>query len=510
MPTGPGLIGLCLLFAGVIYQWPLFSENQNVYFLPGLAHAGFGALVGDVRAMQFDITPVFSVFVSAIYRHGQSWMYYAGQLMLVALYAYSLMAVVFHVHPETRQRTPRLILLGAFAAIHSAWMLNAIKLSSTALGPAIVAIQELADAAITGVAGQEIPGPVFQPSAFGVLLLASLALFLYRRPYAATLCAVAAATVHTSLIIQAAFLVGAYLIVLWREGQRTTAYRVAALAVLTILPIAVYISYWMLFVDPPEVQALAQKINVIDRQPLHTQVAVWFTRWTFVQTVILAAGLWVARRHSRLFVVMSFCACLAAGLALRQVVAGNYILAVLFPWRASIWLIPVATMIGLGWVVMWMPRRVWPRMAAVAAVVLVFTCAVGVWKTLSMAQARAHRDRGTMIEFVGRQATPGQTFLVPTHFAHFRLATGAPIFVDFKGSPYRSAELVEWDVRVRLAREFFASVTTEQTLHALQAITTHAAITHVIAERAHDPLRDLSIARVVYSDDDYVVYELVP
>src|SRR5690606_30750604 len=63
---------LTLVFSTAYTQSPLFTSNQNQYFLHGLAHAGYGYLHEDWLANTLDPTPVFSYLVEITYRIFQS------------------------------------------------------------------------------------------------------------------------------------------------------------------------------------------------------------------------------------------------------------------------------------------------------------------------------------------------------------------------------------------------------------------------------------------------------
>jgi di/tricarboxylate transporter len=66
----------CAMFYGAYTQPPLFSGNQNTYFLKGIADSGFGFLSGDWLANQTDPVPVFSALVRLIETHGSAWNFY--------------------------------------------------------------------------------------------------------------------------------------------------------------------------------------------------------------------------------------------------------------------------------------------------------------------------------------------------------------------------------------------------------------------------------------------------
>ncbi|MCK4727086.1 MAG: hypothetical protein KAT29_14840, partial [Anaerolineales bacterium] len=56
-------IAWTFVFTLVYAQSPLFTSNQNQYFLHGLANAGYGLLNEDWLANTLDPTPVFSLLV---------------------------------------------------------------------------------------------------------------------------------------------------------------------------------------------------------------------------------------------------------------------------------------------------------------------------------------------------------------------------------------------------------------------------------------------------------------
>ncbi|MGB9586341.1 MAG: hypothetical protein ACPL7A_02840, partial [Anaerolineales bacterium] len=58
-----GLIALSIFFPLSYTQYPLFSSNQNTYFLPGFACANVGNLAHDWLANTADPAPLFSLLV---------------------------------------------------------------------------------------------------------------------------------------------------------------------------------------------------------------------------------------------------------------------------------------------------------------------------------------------------------------------------------------------------------------------------------------------------------------
>src|SRR5512139_1108948 len=83
------------LFAIAYTQSPLYTSNQNQYFLHGLAQAGFGNLKQDWLANTLDPTPVFSILISLTYRLTQQpFLYYLYYTALLVVYLFCLVGIM--------------------------------------------------------------------------------------------------------------------------------------------------------------------------------------------------------------------------------------------------------------------------------------------------------------------------------------------------------------------------------------------------------------------------------
>ena len=93
---------------------------------------------------------------------------------------------------------------------------------------------------------------------------------------------------------------------------------------------------------------------------------------------------------------------------------------------------------------------------------------------------------------------------IPVDLQRFRLATGEPIYVDFKAVPYAPAEVMEWARRVQNCERWYKQRDwdTSGVIDGVIAV----GITHVIA--AAD--KDVTSRRLelVYADESYRVYRV--
>ncbi len=328
------ILSACLLFVGAYYQWPLFSSNQNMYFLHGMAHAGFGHLSSDWLAQQTNHLPVFGAIVAIVHKLDSHWLYYIMFGALAAIYAISLLVITTR-SPFTTVRAHHLaVFFALFTLIHSPWILGPFADLLPGLSQVVRQLQRIAFLSTNGLADQYILGPYLQPSAFGVLIITSLAFFVSKKEYMAILCAIFAATIHPTYTLHAAILTGAYMKVLVSERRVWKATKVGALAILLTLPIVLFVILALNLTDYPTLSA-AQVILVEERIPHHAKISAWFSNSSYIQLTIVLFGVGLSRNRKRLFHVLLICSIVSIVLTILQVVTSNRALALLFPWRVS-------------------------------------------------------------------------------------------------------------------------------------------------------------------------------
>src|SRR5262249_41995748 len=308
---------------------------------------------------------------------------------------------------------------------------------------------------------------------------------------------------------------------------------VGPLALALVLPTAVYA---LLAFRPPSPEAFAQAQAILSdfRIPHHTRVDLWLDPVAGLQIawIVLAAALaW----RTRLFAVLAVPFVLGLLLTVAQVVTGSRTLALLFPWRVSAVLVPVATAVVLTRLVQILPRVVegWWVWSGCAGVAL--ACAAGgVWICVARLGFLSGAEEAEVLKFVRGSRQKGYVYFVPVtvpdlarttrgslssdfkplpdkrqdarvipvDFQGFRLATGAAIFVDFKSIPYWDAEVLDWHARVRLAQEVQSQIREGRIHEALDRLRDRG-VTHVVLARGRGLPPDE--AEEKYSDNFYIV-----
>ncbi len=347
---------LAFLFWSIVFgisytQAPLYYSNQNQYFLHGLAAAGQGDLDQDWLANTRDPTPLFSAVVAFTAGYAHEWFFYGYYLLILGLYFYSLVGLFTWLAPEPPSQMVRLCFITLLVALHSGAVRSA---SARLLGVDYPWYFQ------AGVAGQYLLGFGLQPSVCGVFLLASILMFLRGRPWLAVALACLGAVLHSTYLLTAGFLTLAYMMMQYRERGARSAILLGAFALALVLPTVIYNAVTFAPSSAADF-AEAQHILAHVRIPHHSEVSRWLDAIAVGQMLWIVVAVFLVR-ETKLFPVLAVLASAALMLSLVQVVTGNNTLALLFPWRTSVVLVPSASAIILGRLV-WKTRfwiEPWP------------------------------------------------------------------------------------------------------------------------------------------------------
>ena len=281
--------------------------------------------------------------------------------------------------------------------------------------------------------------------------------------------------------------------------------------------------------------AEAQNVLVNFRIPHHARPKLWLADGiAYVQAAWVVLALVLVRR-TRLFTVLAVPFALAVLLTIVQMISDSNTLALLFPWRISTVLMPLATTVILSRLVSIPALPLDGRLTRAAAVVVVVgMVAGGIWISAGRLAFHMGDEDQPVMDFVRQTRAPGDVYflpvrvpnlaattrgaessdfkkrrsdvtIIPVDLQRFRLVAGAPIFVDFKAIPYKDTEVLTW--RARLARQRRCKKTFEPAARLLVLLELHRlGVTHVVLP-ARQELRDAGIEKI-YADAYYQVFRL--
>jgi hypothetical protein len=514
---------LAVAFALAYTQSPLYFSNQNQYFLHGLAQGGLGHLNRDLLAQTRDPTPVFTALVSAGYRKLGEISFQVAYFLLLMCYFLSVRWLV-GTSPQFPDTRPfRVAFAAGFIATHAAILrVASVQLTGVDYPWNLQA----------GVAGQYLLGAGLQPSAFGALLMTAVAAFASGRPTLAAFLAASTCAFHSTYLLPAGLLVLGFMVETLRASPHSgpTAFRMLLAASAIVVPVCVYILFTFGPTNP-DVFEQSQHILAEIRIPHHCEIDRWFDVVAGVQLAWAAIGL-VLLRRSPLFVVLAVAAGVGVVLTFIQYATDNPTLALMFPWRISALLVPVASAVIVAKAVALLPPSRWVEWVA-SAVVLALAGA-GVWVMVERLGYRSGDDEQQLYEYVRTHAGPGDMYLlpvrvpavgnghgsistsftppprpkpgsnlIPVDLQRFRLHTGTPLYVDFKSVPYADVEVMTWLQRVRQCEEWYGG---NWSRSVVEFDVKSEWITHVVAP-ASQPIA-ASYLEEVHSDPAYIVYRV--
>lgn len=479
-----------ILFALAYSQASLYTSNQYQYFLHGLARAEVGNLSEDWLANTIDPTPLFSLQVfltEGIHASGLFSFYYA---FLMSVYLFSLVSIVSNYFPITKSFSTFLLFLCGVILVHSAGLRFILSLFPGADWRYLFE---------GGVAGQRLLGQVFQPSSFGVFLLLSVAFYHRRKYFPASLAAVLASLVHPTYFLCSAVLILVYMLDLFfLESQRLKAFGTGFISLLMVSPMAIYI-----FINftggSPEITARAQEILINIRIPHHAQISEWFDITVVAKLLLIGTAILITRTK-RIYLLLGFPLGISILLTLIQYFTNNHALALIFPWRLTTLLVPIATAILLGKVSTLIIHTLKDKhtyLYIISLIIIFLAVLSGIFHSWFDYHDVQQSNSTALENHVKSNRLPGEVYLIPVKLYTFRLNAGVPVYGEFFAIPYQSEEVIEWYSRFLNAKHFY-----EEADCTLLIELANQGVTHVILER-NFPTMCEGILQEVYSDNAY-------
>jgi hypothetical protein len=497
------LFSLSLAFALAYTQFPLFSSNQNTYFVHGLAKAGIGFLKNDWLVNTLDPFPLFSLIVQWTTHYLHVNVFYIFHTVILFVYFYSMSYIITLLAPSMDKFT--FLITGTVIIFIHSWGFSFA--SRKFFG------NDLQTLLTDGVADQSVLGPMFQPSIFGVFLILSISLFLFRRTVLSVIALSIAACFHANYILPAGVMTICYMIQRRSEGLsilRTLG--LGLLALILILPVLIYDYHAFAPTSQLEWEKAMYILQYI-RTPHHSLPAVWFNYGVIIK-IILVIGALSSIRRTRIFNTIFSLFLLGIILTMVQYIFEINTLSHLFPWRVSVIIVPISALILINHGIVWCTRKIheqWnvPRhMQSYILVSIIFILmAGGIAKMADNFRKFSLSNEMEMTHFVEDSRKEGDVYLVPCNMERFRIETGVPIVADWKSFPYSDHEILDWNERIIAVDSFYRSAEVGRRA-LLQNLHSRYGVTHIVMESG-DIKVPSEILMKVYEDKFYRVYKLV-
>ncbi len=482
-------------FVLAVTQRPVGSGNQSTKFVHALASLGEGELHRDWMASTTSAFPAFNALVRLTYGLLTPTMFVVYAVAAFAVLLWSLVAIARGVHESDAPEwaLPAAITIACSAVV--GWVTSSLA--------GVDATRIL----MGGVAQQSLLTHAFEPGSFGVLIVASIAIFLRGRAVGACALLAAAAALHPAHLQIGALIALGYAVVLVRDGRGRTAAWLVPLTLATFVPYAHYLKSSFAPTDTATWEA-AQRIVREGRIPHHAQPSVWLDWTVAVQMALLVAAVALARRTALGWIIG-----VPAALAVALTVAGALgvdPVAAAQPWRVSIVLVPVATVSLLAHLsarIAALPTRGRTALSWTIWLALAASVAGGAVLQVRLFGPRApeHECREVW-KFARETRTPRSVYVTPPEWQRFRIETLTPVVVNWKTHPQRDVEVLEWDRRLQLVQDMYAARGAGR-VALIEQLREELAITHIVFSTGEAPAESPKLG-IAHRDAAYTVFVL--
>lgn len=485
-----------LLFTFVYSFTPFFTGTQNSYFLQGLAQAGYGLLEYDWLVGTTDSKPFFSFLVEVVYELTDVYGFYVLYVLFLGIYINGIINIINYVTYGffRKNRFYRLSLLTLLLLLHS----SILHLLFDQLGFQIKSVFP------EGLARQTVIDHYFQSQTFGVFLLLSIVLLLRKKYNLSVIAASFAALIHISYMLPAALITLTCMALIFFEGKNIVkAFSVGLLSLLLVSPILLYTIHTLM---PLSEQA---KVILYDfRIPHHANPHYWSLSRTIIKVIFMLLAILMVRERKPLFILYGSLFVFSMFLTFIQIITDSKGLALMFPWRISVILLPLAicliSAMPLKLLLTSLEKKILNDRILIAGLYILIGILAGGGCMISAKKFDVNRRfDASLLETVNQMRLPrNKSFciLIPSELEDFRLTTGLPIYVDHKSHPYRSDELEEWYERIQINERFYNHQMKEEEMAAL--FKTHN-ILYILSYRE---LPDSRYYQKKYANQNFILY----
>ncbi len=333
---------LCGLLLMICYPFQLlFSGNQNVYFLWGMAKAQIGSLAIDPLLAQSDPFPLFSIVVFGVFKFLHPYFFYALYWFVNSIYSFALFGIANHLYNIYSKKNELALFTAFFLLIHSGSIWAGVF--------RVMFGVDLSSVWDSGIAEQGVLRGYLQPSTAGVFLLLSVYFFLKNVPSAAFTTLSVAAIFHANYIVLGTGMGVSYLILFYSDKKikKTHLLIWGVVSVLIVLPQLWYINQYFLPSSDVETESMRQAVLQTQNGNMHLSPALWLNLRTLLQFLTISAALWFYR-NERIGKLLLLLVILFGSLSAATFMSDSSILLSLTPWRISTVLMPISSILIIG------------------------------------------------------------------------------------------------------------------------------------------------------------------
>ena len=332
-----------------------------------------------------------------------------------------------------------------------------------------------------GLAGQDIINEGYQPASFGVLFYCGIYLFLIRKYFFAIFLICLASSFHPTYVLHSGFLISGFIFYFYYTREFKLLIRLLIYYIVLILPITLYIIFNFLLIDKELVQ-IGQNI-LIERISHHALIDNWFSYKDLISILIYLMSLLMIYKNKKMFIPIAFFGFISILLSIFQFFFENNTLALAFPWRSSVFLMPLSSMIIISYLLnkFFTNKKIF-NIFSISLFIIIFLFFSGKNHFVENHNQNFY-SKLELVKEINKNYDQIQRILIPVNISYIRMNTGLPIFIDWKHHAFKYDDIIIWKKRVDLARKFYHNEDHEKQKEILKNINNIENISHILIEK---------------------------
>ena len=334
----------------------------------------------------------------------------------------------------------------------------------------------------SGVAGQRVIDAGFQPASFAVLFFIGIYCYLIKKELLSIFFICLAASFHPTYIIHSGFFASGILFFNLIKQDYKNFVKVLVSYTVLILPITLFIIFNFLNIDKQII--IEGQAILLDRVKHHADIHHWLTGKDFISVFLFLTALYFVRKYNRFFIFFIIFGLCSIFITIIQFFLNNHSIALAFPWRTSVFIIPISSMIIVSHLI----SKINFRVTKINSYILIFTLSV-----ITFFYIKSHYIKNLNHKFnkdlilvnkIKNYYNSIDRLLIPSNLDYIRMNSGLPIFVDWKHHAFRYDEIIEWKKRISMADHFYSQTSYDNQIIHLKKIETLENISHVLLEKS--------------------------
>ncbi len=447
---------LSLLFVSTVQQFDLYKGGAN-YLIHSIKFFDNNKLQNDWIANQEDHLPLFTYFNYLLIKVFSKEVIYIIHSILLGICPFFLYLISKKLFPKINNIN--------FCIIWFAFFIFIFHENSF----------------FSGVAGHSVIDAGYQPASFGTLFFLGIYLFLIKRSFLSIFFICLAASFHPTYILHTGFLVLGFIGYTLIKKKYLEFFKISIFYSILILPITLFIIFNFMIIEK-DITLVGQEI-LLGRIPHHANIHYWFTYKDLISLFVYFFSLILLKNNFKFFVIFGIFGFCSIILSFIQFFLVNNSLALAFPWRASVFIIPISSLIIMSYFInkIKIDNK---KLNFIALSLILFISLFFIYKSHYVKDLNSKfAIKLELTSDIKKNFSAIDNLLIPVALEDIRMNTGLPVFIDWKHHPFRYDQLIEWRLRMDLADNFYKSRTLEEQFFNLNKIQEIDYISHILIKK---------------------------